>query len=207
MKKLLVAIMTSIIAVGAISAAMLLGFDDNFSITSLNPVKSTAAMLGHVTLIATDQNGNIIGYRQTDNVIVNHGDDCLSDLIFAQSSGVTCTLVAASMFDNISIGFGAQTTTAETTSLANYLTDGGLVSPTGFDSAVITPAANSNAPASTLITAVFRSVGAQVTEAAIQAGSLTAGLESILAYQTFSTLPLGASDDLTVQWTVTIAGS
>ena len=119
MKKLLIAIMTSIIAVGAISAAMLLGIDDNFSITSVNPLKSTAGMLGHVTLIATDQNGNIIGYRQTDNVVINHGDDCISDLIFAQSSGVTCTLEAANMYDNISIGFGVNSNTEQTTALAN----------------------------------------------------------------------------------------
>ena len=207
MKKLLVAIMTSIIAVGAISAAtLLLGFDDNFSITSVSPLKSGATMMGHVILTATDENGNIIGYRQTDNVVINHGDDCIADIIFAGATGVTCTNSGVDIYDNISIGSGDSSSSTETESaLVQYITGVG-VSPTGFDTAVITPA-TALGGSSTLITTIFRDVDATITEAAIQNGGNTAGIESVLAIQSFTALPLGATDDLTVQWTVVIDGN
>jgi spore germination protein GerM len=34
-------------------------------------------MMGHITLTATDQDGNILSYIQTDNIIVNVGENCV----------------------------------------------------------------------------------------------------------------------------------
>ena len=208
MKKLLVAIMTSIIAVGAISAAsLLLGFDDNFSITSVNPLKSGATMMGHVILTATDENGQIIGYRQTDNVVTNFGDECIADIIFDVASAATCTATGTvDAYDNIAIGTGDCSSCTETTrQLVQYVTDD-FVSPTGFDSAVITTSTTFGG-ASTLITAIFLDVDATITEAAIQAGTVTDGTASTLAIQSFTGLTIGANNDLTIQWTIVIDGN
>ena len=109
------------------------------------------------------------------------------------------------MFTNIAIGTGALSPTDVTKNLVAYL-PGGLTSPTGFQSIVLTQALPSLG-ASTLITAVFVNVGATITEAALQAGGNTDGLSSLLATQSFTALPLGVTDNLTIAWTVVIAGS
>ena len=52
-----------------------------------NSLSSAAALLGHITLTAYDENGEIIGYQQTDNVVVNSGDDCIvEDLLGASGN-------------------------------------------------------------------------------------------------------------------------
>ena len=100
MKKLLVAMIATIVAVGAISASITLGSDDNFIITSVNPLKGTAQVLGHIVLTVTNENGQITAYQQTDNAITNIGDDCIADAIFVHDTGDTnnCTNFN---FDNI----------------------------------------------------------------------------------------------------------
>ena len=39
-------------------------------------------MMGHVTYVLKDASGDIKSYRQTDNVVVNSGKNCVSKLIF-----------------------------------------------------------------------------------------------------------------------------
>jgi len=205
MKKLLIAIMTSVIAVGAITGIMAFGLDDDLMTLSVNPLKSSAQVLGHVTLTVHDENGIIKGYVQTDNVITNIGDSCIAAVMIA-GTVQTCTNSGVDMYDTIAIGTGDSSSADEqTTRLATYL-NFGSGSPTGFDSAVISHSGGTSDGSETLITTVFRNVGATITEASIQAGTNTAGLESVLAIQSFTGLPLGPTDNLTIQWTVVIDG-
>jgi len=207
MKKLLVAIIGAIIAVGALSASLTMGYSDNISKMSVNPLQSSARMLGHVTLTAYDENGNIKAYRQTDNVITNQLDDCFAKLAFAGVSGTACTGGAsASMFSKMAIGAKASPVTSEDQiALGLYITSPG--SSTGFDSAVLTPATGTGG-SSLLITSTFRpGVVTPVTEAAIQSTSLTDGTALEAATQGFTTINLGASDTLTIAWTINIDGN
>jgi len=161
-------------------------------------LKSQAGLVGHLTLTAYDDNGNVIAYRQTDNVVVNDGDGCISELIFAVTSGAVCT-GGATAFDIIHIGTGDSSGATEgTTSLVAYNSN------TGFAS-VILSAPVALGGADTLITANFFNVGATIQEASIQESATTSS--SALAIQSFSGIPLGGSDDLTIQWTVTIDGN
>ena len=207
MKKLLVAIIGAIIAVGALSASLSMGYPDNLSKMSVNPLQSSARMLGHVTLTAYDENGNIKAYRQTDNVITNQLDDCLQKLAFASVTGAGCTAGAtAGMFDFMAIGAAASPSTSESqTALGMYITSGG--SSTGFDSAVLTQASGTGG-SSLLITSTFRpGIVVSVTEAALQDTAVTTGGATEAATQAFTAISLGTSDTLTVQWTVNIDGS
>lgn len=206
MKKLLVAIIGAIIAVGALSTSLSMGYTDNLSKMSVNPLQSSARMLGHVTLTAYDENGNIKAYRQTDNVITNQLDDCLQKLAFAGVTGAGCTGGAsASMFSKMSIGSGGPNTSESNVALGQYVTSGG--SSTGFDSAVLTQASGTGG-SSLLITSTFRpGVVVTVTEAAIQDTAVTTGGAQEAAIQAFTGISLGASDTLTIQWTVNIDGS
>ena len=208
MKKLLVAIIGAIIAVGALSASLSMGYPDNLSTMSVNPLQSSARMLGHVTLTAYDENGNIKAYRQTDNVITNQLDDCLQKLAFAGVTGAGCTgaTPAAGYFNNMAIGAAASPSTSEDrTALGLYITT--PASATGFDSAVLTQATGTGG-SSLLVTSTFRpGITVTVTEAAIQSSTATTGSSTEAAIQAFTGISLGASDTLTVQWTVNIDGS
>jgi len=173
MKKLLVAIIGAIIAVGALSASLTMGFSDNLTTLSVNPLQSSARMLGHVTLTAYDENGNIKAYRQTDNVVTNQLDDCLQKLAFAGVTGNGCTgVVSSSMFSWMAIGAKVSPSTSESQdALGLYITSPG--SSTQFDSAVLTQATGTGG-SSLLITSTFRpGVSTSVTEAAIQSSSVT----------------------------------
>ena len=186
MKSLLVALVGAVIALGALSATM--AFTDfDLSANSISPMKSTAMMMGHVTLTAYDQDGNIIAYRQTDNTVLDLGDNCMTEIIFVVSSGGTCT--QASAFTGIGIGVGDSSAVQEESihiaSPASFL---GAV--TGFDSVVLTPASAGGA-ASVLITASFLNVGNTITEAQIQNAPQTTGSESVLAIQSFAGIVLG----------------
>ena len=195
MKRIQLAMFGTIIALSAITVIMATNYSEELGTYSL---KSQAGVLGHLTLTAYDDDGNVIAYRQTDNVVVNDGDGCIAELIFAITSGNACS--AATTFDRIYIGTGDSSGATEGSSA--------LVTPsaqTGFASAVLTAASGTDTGASTLITANFFNVGATIEEAAIQESTTTAS--SVLAIQSFSPIPLGGSDDLTIQWTVAIDGS
>jgi len=207
MKKLLVAIIGAIIAVGALSASLTMGYPDNLSTMSVNPLQSSARMLGHVTLTATDENGNIKAYRQTDNVITNQLDDCLQKLAFGSVTGAGCTVGAsAAMFDFMAIGAAASPVTSEDrNAMGLYITTPN--SSTGFDSATLTQATGTSGSA-LLITSTFRpGIVTTVTEAAIQDTGVTTGGATEAAIQAFTGISLGASDTLTIQWTINIDGS
>ena len=184
------------VGLGAFSTSGL--FADSTQASTLN---SAGSITGHLTLTAYDDNGNVIAYRQTDNVVVNVGDNCISDLLFAEASG-QCTGEAANGFNFVHIGIGSDSSTAETD--ANPLPINCNTSVTAT-SAVIT-AATGTGGASTLITADFNNVGATINEAALK-DATGCGNGNPLAYQQFTDIPLGASDDLTIQWTITIDGN
>jgi hypothetical protein len=75
---------------------------------------------GHVTTIHKDAAGNILGYRQTDNIIVNQGENCALKLLFASAGGSAtgnnvCTGANTSGFRYIAIGNTTNAFTAGTT--------------------------------------------------------------------------------------------
>ena len=108
------------VTAGLIGAYGLPGFSGVSDTTGL----AATQMLGHITLTHTDADGNIIGYKQTDNIIVDIGESCAakslfgrtgdgttgsgSGLIFAPSEGtltVSCDLdMNTGVFDVIAIG-------------------------------------------------------------------------------------------------------
>jgi len=195
MKRTTVAMLAAIIALSAVTVSLAMNNSEELNFYSL---KSQTGILGHLTLTAYDEDGNVIAYRQTDNIVTNVGDGCISELIYTITSGAACT-GGATTFDRIYIGTGSSNSATEGTTTLTTVS-----AQTGFDSAALTSALTTGG-ASTLITANFFNVGATIQEAAIQESSATTS--SVLAIQAFAAIPLGASDDLTIQWTVTIDGN
>ena len=191
--KLQLAIIIGAILVGSI-ATVNLAFVQNNEL-STNTLKSTAGVLGHITLTAIDENGNIKAYRQSDNVIINKGDDCLIEDTFGATTA--CSDVTA-VYDDIHIGTGTASFTEGSTGLTTWRsTTGGTVG-----TAV---AATGTTGASVTVTATFLDVSASIAEAALYNGAATS--TDVLALQQFSAISLGPTDDLTIQWTVSIDGS
>ena len=69
---------------------------------------TTGTMLGHIEVIHADSEGNILGYQQTDNIIVNDGKNCTAMLLFGGTThnlpgGEGCRAATASGLGNYNV--------------------------------------------------------------------------------------------------------
>jgi len=71
-----------IAAVALISVSAFNGSATTYSVANTDGVKTGISMLGHLELVASDADGNIKSYQQTDNAIVEQGVDCIVQLLF-----------------------------------------------------------------------------------------------------------------------------
>jgi len=192
MNKLIIAFAVTVTILGGLT----FGLASDIVKDSPNALKSGAMVLGHLTLTGYDENGNVIAYQQTDNTVTNLGDDCIARLIFNEDIDGNCT--TDNPFDTIHIGTATAGFVESNTNLGAYHIS------TGPASVDIT-AATATGGAATLLTANFIDVSATIAEASIQESTTTSS--DALALQSFPGIPLGANDDLTIQWTVTIDGN
>ena len=190
--KLQLVIVIGAIIIGSIATVnMALVQDNEFS---ANSIKSTAGFVGHITLTAVDEDGNIVAYRQTDNTIINTGDDCILEEIF----GAPTVCSVGTLFTNIHIGVSTADFTETSTGLGGF-----FASSAGTVGSTVT--ASSLSGASTTISTTFFDVSTTIEEAALQNNILSAS--DVLALQQFTGIALGPNDDLTIDWTVTIDGT
>lgn len=190
--KLQYAIVIGAILVGSIGTInMVFISEDSFS---ANSIKSAAGMMGHVTLTAVNEDGEIIAYRQTDNTVINSGDNCLLEDSFGVATPCSNTSGA---FNYVQIGTGSATKLETSTALVSAHT-------ARLGTATLTSLATGNSGAAAKVTAQFTDVGQIIHEAALRNGL---GTGDVLALQNFSPINLGANDDLTIEWTVTIDGN
>ena len=97
------------IAVGALGIS---GDSATFLMASAVPQsQEQVGMLGHVEYKVIDASGNIVEYMQSDNVVVNDGEDCVATLVFGDG---TCANTNA--FNYIGIGNGTSATVNPTNS-------------------------------------------------------------------------------------------
>lgn len=177
------------------------GISNSFGTNDASTLDSSSFMVGHITLTAHDEYGNIKQYIQTDNVVLNTADNCISEKIFTLTSGTGCTL--ADNYDFIHIGTGGDAGDEVETAvdpLPNTYNDSAQAST------IVLTNATSTGGATTVLTATFTDVGATIDEAAIR-NALASGAGNPLAYQDFTDIVLGGTDDLTVEWTITIDGN
>jgi hypothetical protein len=188
---------------------------------------ATGLITGHVTTIHKDSAGNILGYRQSDNMIVNQGENCTLKLLFQLSTGAAGNTVCTGMntigYRYIAIGNSSVTSG---TPGAVVSTDYKLVNPynntssSGLGRALGVVATNgwSNNTSSSSVTAA--SVVMSATFQNLSGGARNvneSGLfnntdgntdtDSMFARQVFSTISLNNNDSLTVQWTVNVGGT
>jgi hypothetical protein len=167
-------------------------------------------LTGHITLVATDSNGNIKAYRQTDNLVVNNGADCVVKLLFgggstrgiASGTGTTCKGDLTTPFNVIAIGTSGTAEAATDRHLGAEIlaaTDAGLARTAG----AITY--TSNATSGTAATTISNQFTASTSQGIQESGlfnSTTVSTGGLFAHKTFSQINLVSGDKLTVTWTV-----
>ena len=193
MKLQLAIVMATVITGGAFT----LNYAFTDSNDSANVMQSTAGVLGHLTLTAVDEDGNVVHYRQTDNTVVNNGDQCILENL----TGINLSTCAAPTTAYTVVQIGTATAAFSETSTGL----GAFHAQTG-GSWGSTSTSTTDGGASATLTANFVDVSASIAEAALINNAVSASADE-LALQSFTAINLGTNDDLTVQWTVAVDGS
>lgn len=187
-KDLLIAIVVSVVA--SASFVGILATQNSYNTTS---DENFLKMKGHLTLVLTDQFGNVKDYREIDNLIVKVGQDLVGRLVF---NGNT-TLTSPTFANFVAIGTG---------STAPVLTETALVTPCGTrvqDTLVITNRQGTGATSKVTADATF--AAGNCTGNVQEAGlfdALTVG--NMFARQQFAGINKLAGDSLTVTWEITL---
>ena len=175
--------------------------------STIDGFQDGSGMLGHLTLIATDSDGQIKAYQQTDNVVTRVGHNCFAHILFEPTNvaggSVTCG-GDPGVFDAIAIGTGSGATDTSTSLIAQTATTG-LVPDTDANGVLV--ADNTGAGATAIVEVTFTSTGAttSITEAGIFNNTDTSSPAQMLAYRDFTAISLDNGDSLTVTWTITVA--
>jgi len=213
------------------AAAMVVGmattsaFSTPHVIASSTIVDNQFGMLGHITLTQTDADGNMKSYIQTDNVIVNIGENCVAETLFnvttidgthACDNAATAVYntgngISTTGFSFVAVGNSSALATppvaVETdTTLINENSTGTTMDRKTGSPAVTTESTTIGSSAVVTLSAVFTSVGgiSDVDESGIFDEATFGAGGNMLARQTFTNIQLSAGDQLTVEWEITI---
>ena len=210
-KQLLGLSLTALGVIGGVFGLFVTGVFDTESI-SATYAPTTGMLMGHAIIEARDSQGNLIAFRETDNEVVNNGENCVLKMLFDEggpgTSGTTvCTGAITSAWNYIGIGTSAEGSfaVAETNArLGNETsTTTGLTRAAGTVS--FTNGTGGTA-ASAQISKTFTMTsgnGHTIAESGLFNGTSisTAGM---LARQTFTGVALSNGDSITVTWTFTV---
>ncbi len=110
MKRTITIVLFASIFAIAVGTLGLSGNSATLMVSAVPQSQEQVGMLGHVEYMVQDYSGNIVSYAQTDNVVVNTGEDCVAEDIF----GVVTTCANTGDFVHIGIGNGSSAATSPT---------------------------------------------------------------------------------------------
>ena len=162
--------------------------------------QSSGWISGHVTTTVYDDDGNIKHYFQSDNAVLDNGEDCAIEALFDSDGTGNCNVaLGATGFNFIAIGTGAQAVAVTQTGLQ------GTESARTQDADCTFIAAAGGAQAGQcLLSATFTELSTTIEESAVYDA---AGGANAFARQLTGTISLATADTLQVDWTFTIDGS
>lgn len=161
-------------------------------------LQTKAPILGHITAIATDKDGKIIAYRQTDNTITQAGENCILQNEFSVTSGGSGCAHVTQKFNVIAIGTGQSSCGSQPARTATALT----TEKTRANATSIVMTAAGASAGQVVLTNSFTTPGSGTYNEAAVLNSGSSGDQ--LAQQCFSGITLGASDNLQITWTFTL---
>jgi len=177
----------------------------------LGAYQDSSQVYGHVTLIHSDPDGNILSYIQTDNLVANDGKDCMAALVFGGTAGgADCTAATDTAFNTIALfnGQSFPVTMNATGLLGVDITTAGLAIADGD---LLTPAQGvaasgtgyvDGAGGTTTIANTFTAGATQTVDGAALFNGTP--FDAVLAGQTFTSVTLNNLDTLAVTWTITL---
>lgn len=178
-----------------------------------NTEDALGPILGHVTYVVRDSDGNIKSYLQSDNVVTTRAKGCSAQMLFANTTAPVGGCVDASGtttgFNVVAIG-NATSQSAGAGDLTLDVSGAGL--PTGGDQikrnqGTVTLGSNTatiQSQAFSFNAASDNTAGTTITQAGLFDGLTTgAATSNMFSIQDIS-VAVGASDTLTVTWTITL---
>ena len=175
--------------------------------TTMNTASVLVPLMGHVTLTVEDENGMLKQYIESDNAIVNLGENCISKLLFSGTTATgegACVGAITEPYTTIALGTDGTAAADTQSSLGAPVTvDIGLNPAVG--AVTWTNATGTGNAASVTITHSFTATGTQsnILETGLFNGTDT-DTNGMFARNTFSSVNVAADDVLTVEWTINI---
>jgi hypothetical protein len=189
-------------------------FEENNVTTTSNTVNGL--MMGHLVVEAHNEAGELVAYRQTDNEVVDDGEQCILKMLFGTTNSGqagrgeytttgACTGSLTGAWDTIAIGTG--TTSAADTQVL-------LVNETstsdGLERSMATTKTWTNGTGATTTKIVLSNTFTNDSPRAhtiAESGlfnSTTNDANGMLARQTFTGVALSNGDSITITWTFTV---
>ena len=198
-------------------------FDDDGVIAQSNT--ATGLMMGHLTVEAHDDGGDLIAYRQTDNEVVDDGEQCILKMLFATTDSTagrggytslgSCTGALTGAWDVIAIGtdndngaYAAGRTAAQQDVLV--LLGNETSTSVGLERGTATTKTWTNGTAATTTKLILsKTFTADDTRQHLigESGlfnSTTNDANGMLARQTFPDVAINDGDSITITWTFTV---
>ena len=219
-KSTLIALVAALaVTSGGLGLSLTNGFNGDATTQSSNT--ASGLMMGHLTVEAHDETGDLIAYRQTDNEVVNAGEQCILKMLFKDGPsrggvGTTaCTGALTTGWTVIGIGTnndsGVYANTATTAQKEVNVRLGNETSTTtGLTRAEATTQTWTNGTASDTTKIVLSKTFTMTSGETHNIGesglfnSTTVAASGMLARQTFSDVALTNGDSITVTWTFTV---
>lgn len=158
--------------------------------------------MGHIALAVYGPDGAIKAYRQTDNLVVNNGDNATVNKMFGVSRTVTSGTI--NPFVAVAVGTGSTSPTSTNTALGTQVghkviattdittaTHGNVVLTANFAAGKITNSSTLNIAEAGIFDNTVSTLGSNST--------------NLFARQTFTSIGIGPSDTLQITWTVNIS--
>lgn len=187
--------------------------DGTFALQSDAPsTMDGASIMGHMEIIHTDSEGNILSYQQTDNAIVNQGRNCTMILLFGSAANTACNGENIGTYTVVGIGNGSALAVDTTVEVLNgEIADNNMARADGIVTVSEQSDASSHADTAIgRISAQFTWLGG-TTNTVSQAGlfnQTSSTDDGTFALKDFpSNVAMNTNDQLTVNWDITIDGS
>ena len=196
-------------------------FEDNNVTTTSNTVNGL--MMGHLTVEAHNEAGELVAYRQSDNEVVDDGEQCILKMLFATTgtsqagrgeytSTTACTGALTNAWDVIAIGTGSTSAADTQVILVNETgsgTDNAAGMP-GLERGTATTKTWTNGTGATTTKIVLSKTftndstnSATIAESGLF-NSTSNDTNGMLARQTFTGVALSNGDSITITWTFTV---
>lgn len=184
-------------------------YADNASQPELSDMEQLAVdsgLYGHLEVVQKNAAGEIIAYRQTDNVVTTEGKECAVEILFNGAAGLASN--TCPMADQTDHNFNFIELISAGTPVAGDVQGtqaGTAVSATGLTIASCTvadAAGSGSVTCSKTFTAGAAVSGQTVSGAYLKLGS---GGVAIFAGNTFTSVSMSESDTLAVTWTLTLS--